>query len=347
MTRCAVVRADAARAIGSGHVRRCLTLARRLQDAGWDVTFATIESSPALVTDLATQRVEIVSGSPAEEAGELRSRFPAGVDLLIVDHYQRDATLESVCRGWAQYIMVIDDLVDRPHDADLLVDMTLGRTPDAYRDLLPVNAICLTGTRYALLRPEFANRRPEALARRARTRSVDDILISVGASDQSGIMAILLEGLAQSGFTGHVSVIGDTGELGHDYPFDMQVTRQAHDMPDRMIAADLAIGACGVTSWERCCLGLPTVAVITADNQRDIATALSEAGAVDLVPETTAPAVSGAVERLCMDSAAWQQMSKAAAEICDGKGADRVIDTLLPFLDAATTSRQQTRYTEQ
>ena len=341
MTQCAVVRADAARAIGSGHIRRCLTLAQRLQDAGWDIAFATIESSEELVEDLAEQSVKIVSGDPAHEAEELRSLFPEGVDLLIVDHYQRDAVLESSCRGWAQYIMVIDDLVDRPHDADLMVDMTLGRDADAYRDLLPENTLCLTGIDYALLRPEFAERRPQALARRAQTLSVDEILISVGATDQSGIMAVLLDGLAQSGFTGRVSVIGEFSDMDNDYPFDMQMTRQAHDMPARMIAADLAIGACGVTSWERCCLGLPTVAVITADNQRDIASALSQIGAVELVQETTAQSVSNAVQRLRNDSDAWQQMSKIAADVCDGAGAERVINTLLPIIEAGEASRSQ------
>ncbi len=341
MTRRAIVRADAARAIGSGHIRRCLTLAQRLQDAGWDIAFATIESSEELVEDLAEQSVKIVSGDPAHEAEELRALFPGGVNLLIVDHYQRDAALESACRGWAQYIMVIDDLVDRPHDADLLVDMTLGRDADAYRDLLPENTLCLTGTDYALLRPEFAERRPQALARRAQTLSVDEILISVGATDQSGIMAVLLDGLAQSGFTGRVSVIGEFSDMDNDYPFDMQMTRQAHNMPARMIAADLAIGACGVTSWERCCLGLPTVAVITADNQRDIASALSQIGAVELVRETTAQSVSRAVQRLREDSEAWQQMSKIAADVCDGAGAERVINTLLPIIEAGEASRSQ------
>ena len=330
-TRRAVIRADAARSIGSGHIRRCLTLAHRLKSVGWTVNFATIRDSADLVLDLAAYPVTIISGDATSEPGELQSEFPDGVDLLVVDHYQRDATFESACRGWADRIMVIDDLVDRAHDADLLVDMTLGRHPDAYSDLLPKSAISKTGAEYALLRPEFSAARPQALTRRTQTSTVEDVLISVGATDQSGVMPLLLDGLAQSGFTGNATVIGEFAGTAQDYPFDMTTTTQADDMPAQMLAADLAIGACGVSSWERCCLGLPTVAVITADNQRDIATALSRAGAVDLVEPTTAAKISGAVTGLSENPGARQTMSKAAAVVCDGDGAQRVIETLLPL----------------
>lgn len=327
-----VIRADAGRAIGSGHIRRCLTLAARLQLAGRQVAFATTRDSALLVPDLADQTCIPVSGNAEREPDELRAACPGGVDLLVVDHYARDAHFESACRNWAKRIMVIDDLADRAHDADLLVDMTLDRRPETYAALLPETAVCLTGTDYALLRPEFADLREAALSRRAATTPVTNILVSVGATDQSGVMRTLLAGVAEAGFSGQVCVVGAADDIGNHYPFDLDVTPQAHDMSARMMAADLSIGACGMTSWERCCLGLPTIAVITADNQRDIARSLARVGAVALIETISASEIHTATLRLCENLPVRQHMSRAAAAVCDGRGAGRVVDALLPLV---------------
>lgn len=128
----AVFRADASPAIGGGHVRRCLSLADALAAAGWEIVFAaspqTFETMPALVR--ATYR-HVALPPGADEARELRDRIPDGCTLLVVDHYGREAEFERYCRGWAAHILVIDDLVDRRHDCDMLVDQTqIGHRPN-------------------------------------------------------------------------------------------------------------------------------------------------------------------------------------------------------------------------
>ncbi|MBO6784989.1 MAG: hypothetical protein JJ899_17195 [Alphaproteobacteria bacterium] len=184
----------------------------------------------------------------------------------------------------------------------------------------------MTGTRFALLRPEFAAARTEALAARRDRASLNDILVTVGAVDQSGIVPAVLSGLDRAGFTGTVEVVGLGVAADGDHPYTLRVVTHAQDMARRMAAADLAIGACGVTSWERCCLGLPTLAIITAENQRQIANALDAAGAARLVDPATPGAIAKAVSQLLKDPGRLRRMSAAAADVCDGRGAERAAD---------------------
>ena len=324
----AVIRADATHTGGSGHVRRCLTLADALAREGWTVSLATVGESRTVVPELETTGIALLnmSGDAAKEPIELHDAKPSGTDLLVVDHYGRDIEFETSCRTWARRIAVLDDLADRSHDADLLLDMTLGRLPGDYADLLPDGALCLTGTRFALLRPEFAAARTEALAARRDRASLNDILVTVGAVDQSGIVPAVLSGLDRAGFTGTVDVVGQGVAADGDHPYTLRVVTHAQDMARRMAAADLAIGACGVTSWERCCLGLPTLAIITAENQRQIANALDAAGAARLVDPATPGAIAKAVSQLLKDPGRLRRMSAAAADVCDGRGAERAAD---------------------
>ena len=102
-------------------------------------------------------------------------------------------------------------------------------------------------------------------------------------------------------------------------------------MASLMVEADFAVGAVGTTSWERCCLGLPTLAVTTADNQRQIARSLAVAGAVEVVGdagEVTADALAARIAALSDDPSRRRAMAHAAAALCDGQGAARVVGVL-------------------
>ena len=337
----ALFRADASPKIGSGHVMRCLALADALSDEGWDCAFAC---NPEVdqVTNAITRsfhRTLFLSDLESNESQILKSHWGNGCDLLVVDHYNHGANFEASCRGWACKIAIIDDLANRMHDCDILFDQTLGRCPDSYAGLLPDNAICKTGSDYSILRPSFAAARPGALKRRSDTREVLKIMISVGASDQSHVIPIILDGVEHSGTHAHIQIVGNIDVPLNAYSFEPELISQTNNMAEFMTTADLAIGACGTSSWERCCLGLPTIALITAENQREIAKALSSSGAALLVDPISGQEIAAAVSALTSEIPVWKRMSRAAASVCDGSGTHRVVKSLKALFDAPEPAR--------
>jgi len=205
---------------------------------------------------------------------------------LIVDHYALDMRWEGQMRPFTGKIMVIDDLADRPHDCDLLLDQNLYKGLERrYDGLVPDHCERLLGPRYALLRPEFAAARKTLRHRDGRVRR---IFIFFGGNDLSNETAKALEAIrllnrseiAVDVVVGASNPKGDQiREICQRMPntcFHLQVG----NMAELMVLADLAIGAGGTTTWERCCLGLPTLALVLADNQREVVEAMSAAGAM-------------------------------------------------------------------
>lgn len=323
----AVFRCDAGIALGGGHAMRCLSLASAFERAGWSTAFAVLRGSEAVVPALHGRDLLLLD-DPADAQALLR-RWPDGIDLLVVDHYGLDARFEAACAVWARRRLVIDDLADRPHDADMLLDQTYGRRPDDYRGLVQAGCRMLIGPAFALLRSDFAALRPRALDR--RSGALARILVSFGATDPVDATSRVLAGIALAGLDVAVDVV-----LGREAPF-LDTVRQAlgagatlhvgtGDMARLMLDADLAFGAGGSTAWERCCLGLPSVILTLADNQRLVARALAEAGAGLWLGE--APAVSAddiAATLRGLDGDALGRLSAAAFGLCDGRGADRVV----------------------
>ncbi len=335
----AVFRADASPEIGSGHVMRCLALADALEaTGGWCCGFATRPETGAVVPSIRTlgcSPLDLV-GAAEDEPAVLASGWPGGCDLLVVDHYQRDARFERACRPWASRIMAIDDLADRPHDCDLLLDQTPDRQATVYTASTRASCRMMMGPSYALLRPEFAVTRSRALERRRRGEPVRRILVALGASDPHDATSRMLEGIAESGVEAAVDVVLGEGaphlatvrERIASLPQEATLHRAASNMAALMSGADMAIGAAGTTSWERCCVGLPTLAVITADNQRFVAAALDDAGAVRLLgraEELTAADIGDAVTWLANNTQVRTAMAEQAAALCDGRGLDRII----------------------
>lgn len=319
---------------------RCLTLANALADRGWGCAFACTPQTPRTVPALAGSGHELAV-SDHWSAQTLNARWPEGCTVLVIDHYGLDAMFERACRPWAGHILVIDDLANRLHDADTLLDQTFGRDAADYRALLPDRARILTGSCYALLRPEFAARRDTTLHRRAGTTTVERILVSMGMGDPDNATAKVLEGVASSGLPVSVDILLGAAaphldavrQLCATMPQRATLTCDAADMAERMAAADLTVGAGGTTSWERCCLGLPTLALVTADNQDKITRELDRAGALWRIgrhPHLDATSIANAIRSLASDGARRAAMAQTAAALCDGLGTDRVLKELLP-----------------
>jgi UDP-2,4-diacetamido-2,4,6-trideoxy-beta-L-altropyranose hydrolase len=333
----AVFRCDASARIGAGHVMRCLTLADALSETGWTCAFAcgapTTDTVPALL-ESPHERL-LLDGEAETEAAALAARWPDGCDLLVADHYQRDTVFEAACRPWARRIMAIDDIADRPHHCDVLLDQNLGRRASDYDGLVADHCRRLTGARFALLRPQFAAARRHARRRREIGDAPRRILVSLGATDPDNVTTSVLHGIGQAGIRAEIDVV-----LGRSAPHLHAVRALAMDMPGRvtvhagvddmatlMSEADLAVGAAGSSSWERCCLGLPTVLMVIADNQRPGAAALAGAGAV--VPVESTDAVGAAVKDLWRSADRRHAMATAAGGICDGYGTARILIGLL------------------
>ena len=344
MTATVVFRADASPAIGGGHVMRCLSLADALAEADWSCGFAvrsgTLETVPALARS--RHQTRLLAHDDAGEPAELARRWPDGADWLIVDHYRRDAAFEQACRPWAKRVMAFDDLADRGHDCDLLLDQSLGRDERDYAGLAPAHCRLLLGPRYALLRPAFAALRDAALARRADDGGIRRILVSLGATDPNNVTAVVLEGIGRSAVEAEVDVVMGAAALhlaavravAGRLPQTVRLHVDAPDMAELMVQSDLAVGAAGTTSWERCCLGLPSLLVVLADNQRAIADALVRAEAAARIGADraglAAADVAADVGAIAGDPARRRRIAMAAAKIVDGRGVQRVRGVLAP-----------------
>lgn len=337
-SRTCIFRADAAAPIGGGHVMRCLALADALAEMGWRCGFASRSKSVATVPALAAapyERLEL-DCDENDEAAALAARWPDGCDLLVVDHYGLDATFERACRPWARRIMAIDDLADRSHDCDLLLDQTPHRIVSDYGGLIPKNCRTLFGPHYALLRPQFPEMRYAALARRRDRPFLERLFVCLGVTDSGGATLRVLDGIAESGLDVEVDVALGSGaphleavcSKATQIPLPVHVHVDTDEIAALMAGADIAIGAGGISSWERCCLGLPTIMFVTAENQRKVAVALDAAGAVRLAgdagPSTAANVAAGLAE-LARNAAGRRAMAAAAAALCDGLGATRVM----------------------
>lgn len=360
--RTAAFRADASTDIGTGHIMRCLTLADALRERGFYCRFIARDLPAPLAERIRSQGHDCVAlpsstAAPADmdsqaapaHAAWLRADWredaqqslaalgPGRVDWLVVDHYALDTRWEQRLRPACANLMVIDDLADRSHACDLLLDQNLGRHPADYRPLVPAHCEILAGATYALLRPEFPAARPLSLARR-RPAALGRVLVSLGGVDKDNVSGQVLAALAASSLP---SVCRIDVVLGPGAPWLDQVCRQAagmrhrtavlsdvQDMATLMTQCDLAVGAAGSTSWERCALGLPALVTVLAENQRTIARVLERCGAA----RTFEPGRLRETLDPFLAAADWQQivtrMSAAAAQVTDGAGTGRVATSI-------------------
>lgn len=328
--------ADCGPTVGGGHVMRCLTLARSLAARGAACAFVAPPMVRGLMKTFGPRGIEALD-TPEATVDQVRALADAfRPDWLVIDHYRLTRADESALRAPDRRLMVMDDLADRPRDCDLLLDPGYGRVVEDYRGLLPNGAQVLAGPSYALVRPEFAAMREQALARRGEG-PVRRVLVSLGLTDVGGVTGKVVQAL--------LPVLGDRRldvALGLGTPslaalqtlIDPRVALHvdAPDMASLMSEADLAIGAGGSSTWERACLGLPGVTVILADNQRDLAVRMQTDGltvAVDGAVEDCEVRLRQAFGRLAQDADLRSAISGGLDELCDGLGAQRAAEVML------------------
>lgn len=332
-----VVRADASEILGSGHVARCLTLAQALRRQGGEVGFvcrqAVGDMRQAIVA--AGFDCHVLPGADefdavADAAATARIVDELGdADWLIVDHYRIDRVWETALRARVGHLLVIDDLADRDHDCDVLLDPNF-RSGDAdvlWRPRLPAHCRLLHGPRFALLREEFLHERERL---RERDGVVRRILVSCGGADRDGaaLLAVAaLQVLHRQGLLQGVVIDVIAGAANpHAEPLRERTmalpgavfSLSADNMAERMAMADLAIGAGGGTTWERCYLGLPALAIVIADNQRAATAAVAAVGAqYDLgpLPALDVQTLAARIGACLAESSALRAMSARARAV--------------------------------
>lgn len=353
-----VFRVDASATIGTGHIMRCLALADALKGRGGDCRFIcrahpghlgdaiaergyAVELLPNPVQGMAfpdqygvSERAEWMGADWQSDVQQTAVDLANVPDWLIVDHYAIDYRWENAIRKHCRKIMVIDDLADRMHDCDVLLDQNLLPSVDRYAALVPAGAITLIGPRYALLRGEFSS-----ASKRSGCAVAPRLLIMFGGADRSRQTERILRLLAEMGWQDPIDVVA--GPLYSDVPALREAlaalpAAALHVSPGNIAAlmhhADFAVGAPGVTGLERCSCGLPSITVAQAWNQEAIGAALAEAGAhwyLGREAEVTDADWKGALQMLGKHAAIRSHMSAIAAEICDGQGVNRVVTHLM------------------
>ncbi len=363
-----VFRADASRHIGTGHVVRCLSLADELQARGVGVTshfvcrmhdgnmFAAIRqrgygvtelpadpSFPYPVAEAADARLahaDWLGSSWKQDADQTRDAIEAiQPDLLVIDHYAIDIHWENLLRPHVGKIMVIDDLADRRHTCDFLLDQNWfgDETPHRYCGTIPDQCVVMLGPGYALLKTEYALLRAQMPPRTGKT---ERILVFMGGSDPTNETGKVLQALMRP----ELAHLQADIVIGINHPDPQGIRSQAAARPATqvhsglpslaqwMTRADLMISAGGSTSWERMCLGLPAIVISIAANQTVTNTAMHAAGYIDFLgesPRVNADMIADAIIRCIHEPQKLQQMSKMGQNLVPGTGARRVCDLLL------------------
>ena len=355
-------RVDASDKIGTGHVVRCLTLAMQMRRSGDFVLFVCrelpghlcemIESFGFDVSRLPAEEMQFVSIDPSSgaphaswlgvnwetDAAQTRNcMLHYGLfDWLIVDHYAIDYCWEKKLRSLTKKLMVIDDLFDRKHEADLLLNQSiLSEVTGLYTNLIPSSCKVLIGPKYALLRDDFKILRGQIAP---KTGKIERLFIYFGGIDQNNFTGKCLEVLEQiAPLNIEVDVVMPIAgrhqhaivEIANRNSF---VTLHYHmpSLSKLMAHADLAIGAAGTTSWERLCLGLPSYLISLAKNQLPIAKTLEENGLAVWLghhDKVTKTVIAKSLEKVFQNGYSENWSTKCRATV-DGLGVNRVYEHL-------------------
>mgnify|MGYP006409866389 CR=1 FL=1 len=348
-----VFRVDASLQMGTGHMMRCLALAQVLEENGENVKFICRKHEGSLIdknrsSGFNVHELEVLEeikvdnklahshwlgATQQQDADDCINILKAEkLDWLIVDHYALDEQWQKRLNPYYEKLMVIDDLADRKHQCDILLDQTFARQQEDYLILTPKNCQLLLGSQYALLRPEFSEWREFSLERRSKPE-FKQLLINMGGVDFDNFTESILDELRTCSLPDDINI---TVVMGRNSPhlegvkskanellYNVDVKVDVDNMAEIMSNADIAIGAAGTTTWERCCLGLPTIQFVIAENQNTIATSLASNNAIKLLQDRKE------LSRTIKNVIDWMtDVSDVARQVSDGLGLMRVASVI-------------------
>lgn len=338
-------RVDASIQIGTGHLVRCLALAHGLRKAGVESLFVMARLLPQLRAHLQDAGFEtrMIPCGPerldqpfyVDQQADSRSFLEvidgiSDVGAVIVDHYGLDSAWEARVRNKSRRVMAIDDLADRTHDADWLLDQSLPSPARIHDRWLPAHCRRLLGPKFALLRGEFASLRTEMRPHRDRRRA----LLFVGGADPDDITSLALRAWSQvKQPRPPLDVV-----IGGSHPArtriqaavtslpDVQLHIQTQAMGELLAQTKLFVGSAGTISWERCCLGVPAIMFSIADNQDYNLSSLAAARtgiSLGKASRMTSRALSNLISKVLSKPGLMERMARRSANLVDGRGSER------------------------
>lgn len=350
-------RVDASNHMGTGHFMRCLTLADELKKHGAQIRFISRNLPAHLIDMLAEKCIKYLSlnlDDAKEAVDELAHASWLGTsqardaqatlqaladqtwDWIVVDHYSLDKRWESVVRANCKKLMVIDDLADRQHDCDVLLDQNYyADMQTRYVSKVPTHCQLLLGPQFALLREEFRRLREKV---KVRTGNVKKILVFFGGVDADNYTSLAIQALAELNITPQVNVVIGSQHpnreqiqqacISHGFICHVQTTRMA----ELMAEADLAIGGGGTAIWERCAMGLPSIVVVMAENQSKASIDLDAFGVLINLGDAhkiRKADMLGAVERLLINEQSRTKLSIASMHLVPIQRQNKITEMLV------------------
>lgn len=360
-------RTDASVHIGTGHIMRCLILAGALTERGAECQFVCREHEGHLIENILKRgfyvhRLPLVKNF-VEVHNSIFNHEPSHmawlgsdwttdaaktkdctngsvVDWVIVDHYALDIRWEKSIRSICKRLMVIDDLADRLHDGDILLDQNYYRNKEwRYQQLLPKYCKTLLGPDFLLLSTEFEKAR---IGLRKRDGIVNSIVVFFGGSDPNNQTEIALAALKKLNLSS-ISVDIIVGPINQNRRLIKLICDQMpgvsyhcniSNMSELIVKADLGIGAGGYAMWERCYLGLPTITTVVAENQVSVTKDVAELGAIEYLGLSDSLRVDDyerAISALISNPLRLKNISDVALAMMSKSTTTSVVDEILNF----------------
>ena len=345
----ALFRVDAGPEIGNGHLYRCLTLAEQLNSVGFHSTFFCRALPDALAVAVESRGhtlvcLDLEAQSQKAEAESFIGLLQGAVaDLVVVDHYGLDAAWEHIVSRQCRLLFVIDDLANRPHECRILLDQTLGRRSSDYVSFTPSDCQRLCGSEFALLAKDYHLKRSASMTKRKNLELVRRVVVSFGGSSQPQLVEDTFASLKTNVLAASCQFVVVLSERDYmntelrdylsNHELDIEVVSKVNDMATLWLESDMAIGAAGTSTWERACLGLPSILCVIADNQELIAEAVDATGACKAIRYDND--YSHNLETafaMFFQSELYQEMVESNYQVCDGEGAIRAVEVILSEL---------------
>ena len=338
---------DASNKTGGGHAIRCCAIAEELQTQNWNNTLLCSSESFDFMPHLNKVFGEIANCPNSFEAikstlEEKRKKY----DLLIIDSYNISYEVEILIGSYADRILIVDDLADKKHACTNIININPVYKYSDYSSFIPEKRDVLIGPQYAILRKQFIKIREESISyRKNNSNKVDNILVVFGASDPNEILEPVLRSINESKFDGVVNVLSgltqykniNIEEIISSKNIKVILHSFIKNISEKMMEADLCIGSSGTLSWERSCMGLPSIIIQTAENQKSTAEYLDEYGAAINLGKfqnimSGYSVLKDKINHLISDDVERNNMKNKCYSLVDGRGVRRIVMQLFPYL---------------
>ncbi|MBL6654565.1 MAG: UDP-2,4-diacetamido-2,4,6-trideoxy-beta-L-altropyranose hydrolase [Flavobacteriaceae bacterium] len=339
------VRVEASDKIGTGHLKRCISLSLEIKenlDADVIFFFSGDDRYLDLLKnhDLAFHKIKSNTFNYLDDVKLLKSIVKKNnieLSFIIVDHYKIDINWEKQLSDYK--IIVLDDLANRKHHADILIDQNLyNNYQKRYLDLVNKGCILLLGPKYAILNNKYKKLRKNLI----KKNSYKNVLISFGGTDEFELTEQLLAkfsscpDLNEYIFHAVVTKSFKNKPLIRSYSRyeNIEIYEDLDCLSSLMYECDFSIGAGGTTTWERFAMKLPAIVITIAENQVESANYLKKNGFIDYIGKAKDLRKDWIENIISMikDKKNLESQSKKISDIVDAEGTKRIINSMINLM---------------